>query len=85
MILICWCLLSENFMLVFEENRVLEMLNDALTAPILTSVECRWISIMKMKNKVKCENTPAKEYEITDSKWTLRDLLTFISVKILIT
>ncbi|OEU41994.1 hypothetical protein BGV40_11990 [Methanosarcina sp. Ant1] len=37
------------------------------------------------KRKVKCKNTPAKECGITESTWTLKDLLTFKSLKTLIT
>lgn len=33
------------------------------------------------ERKVKCKNTPAKECGITESKWTLRDLLTFRVLK----
>jgi len=35
----------------------------------------------KDERGVECKNTPAKECGITDSKWTLRDLLTFKSFK----
>jgi hypothetical protein len=33
------------------------------------------------ERKVKRKNTPAKECGITESKWKLRDLLTFKSMK----
>lgn len=40
---------------------------------------CREHGGLKYKDErdVECKNTPAKECGITDSKWTLRDLLTF--------
>jgi hypothetical protein len=40
---------------------------------------CREHGGLKYKDErgVKCKNTPAREAGITDSKWTLRNLLTF--------
>jgi IS1 family transposase len=48
---------------------------------------CREHSGLKYEDerKVKCKNTPVREYGITELKWTLRDLLTFRSLKTSIT
>jgi hypothetical protein len=44
---------------------------------------CREHGGLKYENErgVKCKNTPAREGGITDSKWKLRDLLTFKGFK----
>ena len=40
---------------------------------------CRGHGGLRYKNErgIECKNTPAKEVEIADSKWTLKELLTF--------
>src|SRR5450759_4507351 len=40
-----------------------------------------WYVTYQDGRNVKCKNTPAREAGITESKWKLRDLLTFRSFK----
>jgi hypothetical protein len=56
-------MLSENFMLVFEENMVLNLLNHILLHQFSLCRE-QAVRHKKMK-KVKCENTPQKIMELS--------------------
>lgn len=72
---------NSNIRKIFGKNNIIlyNRANNALMLYCTRFDFCREHGGLAYEDRrgIKCKNTPAKGAKITESKWTLRDLLTF--------